>query len=481
MSKGRVMSIFENFNPQYTIKREDWALMRKSIEGATAIEAEGTAYLPVPPAIQVQNGSTASNTEAYSFYKGFAEYFEITQLTHSGIIGMISSVDPVIELPKSMEYLHESATVDGKNLMELWRDINNEVFTTGRIGLLPEIDEAPEVNGEDVFLCQYIAESLMDWSVDKQSSAIESNFVKLVEWKKEVDMETFGATSKRRLRILTFRGTEEGGEKFLTLFVSPYFEKDENPELTQVSFEEIQPEYRGKKIEFMPFTPINAADLEYNVGRIPLGQVARADLSIYQKMATYNRAIYLMCDPTYFQIGVDEVELNDNTLTGGGSIWYSANKDAKMGVIDISGEGIPLQKQAIDDRFNRALMFAGRLVDDNKGGIESGEALRLRTSSQNVTVSSVVENLARGLEKALKNIAVIRGDNVEEVKVTANLDFMRPEITAQEVLQFQQAKNQGAPINLESLHRMFKQRGLDLDDFEVIKETIEQEGPTDII
>jgi hypothetical protein len=460
-------------NSQYIRAIDDFNLMRHAVEGQRRIKEESTLYLPKPPAL-VDPGNDPQGIK-YAWYKSFAEFPELVSLSLMGIQGLIHRRPPEIELPSQLEYLRETATPDGKSLEDLWVDATREIFLTGRMGLLPEVYK------DSVFLCFYGAEFITNWHKIKSGSGNTASLVTLWEPTEEViDGQDFATQIVDYYRVLRL---DDAGQYVEELWKDEVKAASTGEKIESTMLEEypIVPSRMGANWDFIPFVPINAVNTEFDIGSIPLLPVAQKSLDVYRKRATYNRTLYLKGDPPMLRTGFSPTEAETANTVGGGVVWDAANPEAKASYIEPTGDSIPAQREAIADDFEEARQAVGRLLDDKKQGIESGEALRERRAAQSVTMVGVLTAAAEGFERALKNVTVVMGGDSDKVVFKPNLDFMSAEITAEDVVKFTTAKNQGAPLANETIHGIYRRGGLTDLEFEAEQELIDDEDPTGVV
>lgn len=463
-------------HPAHKKRADDYQLMRDSIEGEGAIKAGKTEYLAMPAAMME---SPHKDKQYIHFLEG-ADYVELLSPIIDGLQGLVHQKPPSVELPKKLEHLIEWATPDGKDMVSLFQDMTRELFSTGRMGLLPEV--FPADKEQPVYLCQYTAESIINWRKSYANSGMSVSLLVLEE-------RSFGPTAENEFgheetityRVLRLNSDKENLQVPLGYSVQPYVKRADDKE--PVAGEFIEPTRIGKKWDAIPFVCVNAINLEFDVGPIPLLPAARRILSAYQKSASYNRALYLCADPTVVRTGIEKDEAEKANVIGGGNCWNFENPQAKVQFLELSGNSIPFQRDAIKDDFERAEQATGRLFDYGNSSSkqrESADAIRLRQAGQQATTKTVVINAAAGLEKALKNIAVLYGVNPDEVKVTPNLDFAEIAMTAADLVQFMAAKTAGAPISTETIHANMTKGGMTNKTFEEEIEAMQTEGDNKI-
>ena len=117
-------------------------------------------------------------------------------------------------------------------------------------------------------------------------------------------------------------------------------------------------------------------------------------------------------------------------------------------------------------------------MDTSARSVESGEALQMRVAARTATLNSIALTGAFALQSILRIAARWIGANPDEVIVTPNLDFADEQLEGKTLVDFMNAKMLGAPISIESIHKVMQDRGL--TDFSLEQELtkIADEIPT---
>ncbi len=479
-------------HPTYKAQTEDWETMRDSLKGDKAIRANIRKYLPPPPGMDLRGsgdindilGMSARGIQSrYSFYTGFAEWPEIVQMTLNAVQGLVHEKPPTIELPDDLAYLLETATPAGDSMLDLWEMVTRETFASGRVTLLSEIFE------DSVFICLYRAESLINWQQLPRLAGGQTVLAVLMETKsvpkaedkyEHEDIEHF-----RELQLFADRldTGEIGPSEYRVRVWEAKDGKDPTIIVNERTDEQgwITPQFFGQSWEEIPLTVNNTNDRGFRFGPLPLISAARRAISIFRKTADYFRSLYNKSDPQAVLFGVDKEDTPQNI--GGASIWTFPEADGSAMYLDIDGQGIPLQREAISDQYDRFEQETGRLVAPDAGAINaaSGEALRRRAANQQVTVKSLVINAAASMQAHLRLMGRLMGKSDEAVAAitfTANLDFAEPMMTGREFMDYVLAKNAGGPLATETLHDLARTHKITDRDFEDEMALIEAEGPT---
>ncbi|WMT92798.1 DUF4055 domain-containing protein [Pelagibacterium sp. H642] len=134
----------------------------------------------------------------------------------------------------------------------------------------------------------------------------------------------------------------------------------------------------------------------------------------------------------------------------------AARPDVKY--VGPAGTGIGAHRVAMqDERQNAAQAGARSFNSAEHRTAESGDALRIRFAAETVTLTSIAQSSAQGLEKALRNIAVMIGQAPERVTVNPNLSFVDATMTPAEAEALVRVWQSGA-ISYQTLYENL-QRG----------------------
>jgi hypothetical protein len=380
-------------HPDWSDRKDEWAMLRHAVRGETAVKSENETYLPMPSGFLAQPDRGVA---MYGSYKTRAQFPDILGPTLRGMVGVIHRTEAEIELPAVLEPIWEKATADGLTLEAFHRRITGELLLMGRYGVL--VDMLPD-GGEVPYFAGYTAEALINWDdarslyVLDESGKVRREF----EW-----------VDERKFRVLDM---DEAGAYRVRVFGD-----------TLVEVEAVEPKMRGGgRFVEIPFVTAGPRDLSVRPDESPLIGVARASMAMYRLDADYRHQLFMSGQETLFCIGVDQDSLP--TVTGAGVvIGLPENGDAKY--VGPAGVGIDAHRQAILDERDAAIAAGARIFDSETSGQESGEALRLRYAAQTATLTTVSQASAAVLEKALRYAAMFVGANPDEVVVKPNLRFM---------------------------------------------------------
>lgn len=466
-------------HPFYAKYKPDWQVLRDCFAGERWIKEASTTYLPATQGMEIDGMNTASEGyKAYQAYKMRARYTNYIKQAVVNMVGTMCSKPAKIEVPKSIESMIARATRQNESLELLLRRIFSEQIWVGRIGLLLDVPTTipgaaiPEVP----FIATYNAETILNWDSGTTQTPIPSalNLVVLDESGPERgdDFEWLPNVEKYRVLVLgEIEENEAAGDYRTALF------KD------TTAFNEgelMEPEMRGRKLQVIPFQPINAADLLPEPNTPPLIELAELSLSMYRSSADHEQNLFMQGQDTLCVIGASRNPKGEYPTwrTGAGaSINLGKEGDAKF--IGVGADGLDGQIEAYRDKEKQAKSLSMQMLDTTSRQKESGDALNTRVAAQTVTLREIAITGAEGLRQILIYACMWGGMTREAadkaVKVTPNLSFAESTLTPAEFVQIQSAKTSGLVISDESIHNELVAAELTDKTFEEEKAAVDQE------
>lgn len=455
----------KNVHPLYTNTIEDQVLMRDAYLGERVIKNKETTYLPATPGMAIDGmGIGERGRVAYDAYRSRAVFPDVVSDAVESLIGLLHQKPAAFDLPKAMEPLLDKATVNGEGLQALLRRINEQQLVPGRLGLLVDLPVSPDPANPMPFIAMYFAEAIRNW--DDSSSAEGADrlsFVVLDETAQVRDPVSFAWKQQERYRVLQLDALDSKYKQ--SLFVGETFD----PTLMQPAM------IRGKTLEEIPFTFVNSKDTLPTPDNPPLLGLGRLALTIYRGEADYRQCLFMQGQDTLVVIGGVNSDDKDKRVGAGATIEIEQGGDAKY--IGVSSSGLAELRQSLENDKRQAAVKSGQLVDAMSAQKESGEALKIRLAAQTASLRQIAMTGAAALERSLKHIALWMGLNADDVKVTPNLEFSDVALNSKELVELITAKTMGAPLAMETIHNVMRERGVTKLTFEEEMALIEDEKP----
>ncbi|PSJ60757.1 DUF4055 domain-containing protein [Pseudaminobacter soli (ex Li et al. 2025)] len=394
-------------HPDWTERAEEWRLMRDSNRGETAIKDAGKVYLPQPSGFAKQaDGGVA----LYAAYQKRAQFAEIVLPAVMAMVGVIHQAEIKVVIPDSMAKLWERATADGLPLEAFHRRITAELLLMGRYAVLVD---APS-SGDLPWLAGYQAESLINWAEDRSMFVLnESGLVRNgFEW----------TDRKQYLALLLENGK----------YVGRRYDGDGNP----IKDKEGEPTTaKGDNLTEIPIVVMGPRDLSLKPETPPCIGIARSAVSMYQLSADYRWQLFMTGQETFVVINGEAPE----TVGAGVVISLQGNGEGKQPdakYVGPAGTGIAAHRVAITDEQQNAANAGARLFNSGQKTAESGDALRIRYTSETASLISVAHASCAGLEKALRYAGRMMGlgeTEIGNIVVTPPKTLVERTITPQQM------------------------------------------------
>ena len=458
----------KTMHPQLVAAMPDLELVADAYAGARTIKSKTVKYLPATPSMVMDGAEVSRSSEGFQAYLRYLERARFPEFYSDAIetmMGMMWHRPPVIELPPQMEDMMENATIHGESLKQLLARINEQQLANGRIGLLADFPTVVSDTQTTPHIVTYNARSIINWDDGRreQSAGQKLAFVVLDESEDERDGFTWKWQPKYRLLSLG-DPTQEPSEQYMAaLYRGEEFVADDLA----------APSWKGKTLEEIPFTFINTKDLLPEPDDPPLLALANLCIVIYRGEADYRQMLFMQGQDTLVVRGGEEGAVY--RVGAGATINVPREGDAKY--IGVNSQGLSEQRLALENAHQEAREMSGRLIDASQRTRESGDALSTRISAQTATLKTIATTGALGLQHQLRAIARWMGADEEKVVVKPNLDFEDIPFQPRTLVDLMSAKSMGAPLSLQTIHKLMQDRGLTDKDFETELQLIEDEEP----
>ena len=380
-------------HPDYDKKTKAWVRVRDCLEGEDTIKSKEETYLPRPA------GMSGDYADAYDSYIERAHFPLIVSYALSGALGIVITKLPEFNVPKGLEYILKEATKDGRSLTQLFLDVIIEVFETGRVPLLVDIDDK---KNEFKFI-QYAAEELINW----KTSIVESEEALILGVLNEAlpsSDDIFSHETEDAYRVLTLDASGT--------YVSKLFDTDSELE----DFGTV-PSMRGKFLKEVPLVMAGSINNSFAMQPIPLVAVANASIQIYRKEADLANSEFLSCNPTLVLVGASNDDELPNVV-GSSVMMVLPNDQARVFYTKTDTAALKHVKDHITGLYEEAIRHGVAILDARKG-VEAAEALRIRQSTQSASIYSIYLSALNAIRQGLQIMCKWGGFNEEEIEIDA--------------------------------------------------------------
>lgn len=385
----------DTVHPEYAERKEDWDLIRDSLEGERVVKREGEKYLPMP------SGFLSADDGGAKFYRDYqkrARFGEYLTPTVAGMLGVIHSSEEKarIEIPTQLEYLWESSDGNDTPLESFHQSLTEAVLSYGRAG----VQVTAPSEGGDPYLALWGTHAIVNW---------DEEFVVLDD--SQYERSEFVWTWKEIRRVIS---SSDSG------VMSVQYKDGIKNEDGEIEIKGVN----GSLSRF-PFILVNPFGVGLELKAPPVLGVARAAVSEYQLSADYRWQLYMSGQETLVVINADAP-----TAVGAGVVielkGETDGKQPDAKYVGPSGSGISAHQTAMKDERDKAVAAGAKLLYFDKNAAESGDALRTRFKGHAATLMGVAQASCRALERALRVAGEMRGlgdDAINRIVVTPPKDL----------------------------------------------------------
>lgn len=427
------MSALREKHHEFLDMYDRWELCDALYEGEHEVHEEGEKYLP-----KLQD----EDDKAYAARVKMTPVFGAFPRTVLGLRGMMFRKPMTVEVPATIKPMLEDIDLAGTTLQGLAQDVVEAALVKGRIGLLVDYPQTiPNATKADAaalnyrpMIVKYDAKAIYNWRTERINGATALSQVRLEEEKEIQDPEDeFKVKCEKRYRVLDLYDGK---------YRQRVFKIVDNVEVLE---DEVYPQMNGSHLDFIPFVVIGVDCIGIDVEAPPLIDLATTVLHHYQQATSYERGCFFSGLPTMFISGINDENSDGSPVEisiGGNLANILPRPDAKAYYVEVAGEFNAL-RTLLEDRKAEMAMLGARMLESQKAGVESADAIARRMSGEESLLSIMSQTVSMGLTKALQWFAEWAGAN-SEVSVDLNRDFLPAGITAQDMTALVSAWQQGA-------------------------------------
>ncbi len=411
----------EDFNPfnlhwEYTKYRSRWQQLRVCLEGEEAIKSFRETYLPYPVRLDDADKKSPDYLALYELYLGGAHFVEYTAEAVEDLVSAAfrRPLEIKPELPSDLDYL---------DVTDLAKELVGVVGAYGRTFAFvdyPTVDTQPSM-ADDVenkaYLNIYEPLDVLDWTETKRSGKSELVRVVLREIDEIKSSELADGTPSYMYRELKIENN--------VFTITVHRQDEEKKTYTPVA--------GGKSFTEIPGVFIGTTSNTVKVDKSPVMGISNSNLKHYQTWA----------DLMHVQVYTGNPQL---VLAGLAPGWNKAAKknDVKVkmdasSVLALEGDNSSASLLEIDTNslvhfrtleiLEQSMAEQGARIKSisKKSGVESAEALKIRSSASMSKLAAIVANVEDALNKCLIWAGQYMGTVVTS-EVIINREFFAPEL-----------------------------------------------------
>ena len=407
----------ESKHPLYIETENKWTRVRDSFLGSDKVKEKGEVYLPK---------LSSQDKKSYESYVMRAMYVNAIKNTVQGLVGAVMRIEPVINAPDRILELAQDITGTGVSLKDFISNMLSEQLLMGRQGILIDRTE------DRAYLSGYTTEQMTNWMDDV--IVLKETYVA------HALNDTYDMTYEVQYRELMI---DEDGK-----YVVRIWRDSQGWSL----WNEIYPTKVGQALNEIPFVALSGNELNLNPTQPPLMSLVDTNLSMYRTSADLEHGRHFTALPTPYVTGID----GDSELKiGSGSAWILPDSSSRAGYLEFTGQGLQALEKAVEEKRSIMASLGASLLQTEKTGVESAEAVRLRQNSESSVLVGAVLSVQEGIAKALSLMAEWEGVS-GDIEVELNTDFSDTKISAQDLTALMGAWQSGGISHETFLHNMKK-------------------------
>jgi len=361
-------------------------------------------------------------------YKERAVLYTIAGHTLQGLIGLLFSKPPIIELPSQLEYMLANVDGSGVSINQQAQDSSSNVIKKGRSGLFvtyPKtegaVSRADMDNGSLVATINKVeAEQVINWATETKGS---KTFLSLVVIHESVEVVTdYEIEEIEQLRELALI---DG------VFNVREWRKDDKKEW-QIFSESIPTDSAGNTWSEIPFTFIGSQSNTSVLDDAPIYPLVKINVAHYRNSADYEDSVWYVGQAQPWMSGINKTHIDlmkKNDMYVGSRSLLGVPTGESFGFA--SADPNPLVRQAMLDKLEMLIGLGARFVQEN-GRVKTASEDNNDEKAQHSTLGLVSVNISEAYTQAIQWAARYMGAS-EDGTYTATMDFISPTASAQDI------------------------------------------------
>lgn len=489
----------ELYNTDYKTYSKYWQICDDCFAGEEVIKSKWSEYIAIPKAKQRNNELTAAYVKRGKFPPFAADTLEQS-------IGILGSAVPDVVFDgkaKKLDFLRDYATPMRDGVTALFARTIANVLRYGRYCLLLEPNNNPQggfhINefkpqkymramiadrdGESYAQLVLLDTSFIDYDPAVWRETYTPQITVLaIDNRGEYYQAKFGITAVPLLRIADDGAIVPEQSELMKAAQNDLLERLLKFNIYEpdgaIPDELIYPDKFGKRFDRIPFTCINAQDLNLvKYGDVPLLKLCRQCLHILNADCDHQNLLFMTSDPKPTIIGGDG-EPKDIYLGVDGTL--SLPEGFVFSFVSPAATGLDQQRANIAEMVDVARKMGVSLSGTESAAYTPGVSLELLRNAQTAALKIINANCGAGIEEQLRFAGKWSGMTDEElnrdIKFIPSDAFAEIKATAAECVSV--AMNAGAlKMTEKEVRQYIEKNGLaDARDWEEVKEELEAEA-----
>lgn len=426
-------------HPEYEKFAPRWKKARDIIEGEDTVKASANRETYIPR-LSGHDRTTQGNADYESFVQ-YAELFNASGRTVDAYRGLLNRKLPLVRVPKKVEDLLNSFTIKNESMHTFIEQLEVEIIVTNRAGLLvdhPYVSEGLRITKREAdnmnmspYATLYSAESIINWEEKRVNNKIVTSLVVLRE------SELVRKDSYEPEEVITYRVLElDDGGNYRQLVIQPETEEDpmsKQMKTRNVLKETIYPMRDGKRMKVIPFIPITAQGITWELSKSVIGDLVNVNIAHLRNTAIHEKALAWTASPTAVFSGLPD---DEQTIRIGSSTAVVVSPGGTAKYLEYEGRGLSDISDALTKKEQQMAILGAKILATEVNGVESGEAAMIHRAGEQGILADIATTVGGAMERAIRIICDWRkvSYNDKDIIVDITKDYTPAVIDANTIL-----------------------------------------------
>jgi len=183
----------------------------------------------------------------------------------------------------------------------------------------------------------------------------------------------------------------------------------------------------GNRLDYIPFVFFGGNESNFEPQKPPLLDLAYLNIKHWQVSVDYYHGLHFCGLPTPWAAGFNAEEERVLTI-GSGTAWISNNSEARCGYLEFSGQGLSAIEKALDKLERQMAVVGSRILEEQKKGVETAEAMLIRSSGDISNLASISLGIENNFLNVFRYMANWMRIDSEKIELSLSKDFIAAEM-----------------------------------------------------
>lgn len=377
---------------------------------------------------------STENTTRNTAYKERAVFYPIAGRTAEGLVSLMFSKRPKLEVPKGLEYMGTNCDGAGVSIYQQSQNLASDIVKVARGGLFttyPKVDRELSVDDMDTgnyfaTIHEYEADQIINWEQKKFGAQVKLSLVVLME---EVDVpgeDDYEVKQVKQIREFKLVESEAG-----YVFSMQLWRKNDKDEWIVFGDATIPVDGWGKTWDIIPFTFVGAESNNAEVDNSIMYGMSKLNIAHYRNSADFEDSTWYVGQSQPWMSGVDQTHVDmmkDNNMYVGSRMMLGVPTGETFGFA--SADSNPMVRQAMLDKLDGMIGMGARYIQPN-GVAKTATEADGDNAVAHSTLAMISHNVGEAYTQSLKWAARYMKLPDTDIAYVTSTEFVSPEATAQ--------------------------------------------------